>query len=245
VSIDDDTLMAYLDNELPADERARVETALAVDQDLRQRLHVQEVVRDALRAAFGPAVNQRVPDRLEQTALTAPVSWRWRLQKWLTQPANDRATPTYLRFAGSTALLLVGAILGWSVANFPLRTTGDATEPTIAQGSLERALETQLAAEIPSEGPRVGVSFKSTTGNLCRTFDVGASQQNKAGIACRGANGWAIETLVAAEPRAPGPYETVASTMPATVRDALSTMIDGTPFDATQEQAARDRGWRP
>jgi anti-sigma factor RsiW len=116
MTISDDILMAYLDNELAPDERARVDAALGTNSELRDRLQQQEVVRRALTAAFGPVVNERLPDHLLQTAMSAPISWRWRLRQSLSQfsfSASGGQTPPFARFASGAAVLLVGVAIGW------------------------------------------------------------------------------------------------------------------------------------
>jgi hypothetical protein len=245
MTISDDILMAYLDNELAPDERARVDTALGTNPELRDRLQQQEIVRRALTAAFGPVVNERLPDHLLKTAMSAPISWRWRLRQSLSQfsfNASGGQTLPFARFASGAAVLLVGVAIGWIAT----RGLDNNAEPGLAitDGPLAQALEQQLASDDRQQGPRVGVSFRAKTGQLCRTFDAGASSDNKAGIACRGPAGWTVETLVAAEPRAGSPYETVGSAMPPAVSDGVKNLIAGEPFDAVQERDARDRNWR-
>lgn len=245
MTISDDTLMAYLDNELAPDERARVDAALGTNPALRERLQQQEVVRRALTAAFGPVVNERLPDHLLQTARTAPVSWRWRLRQSLSQfsfSVLGGQNLTFARFASGAAVLLVGVAIGWIATRGP--NADNETGLAIAKGPLAQALEQQLASDVRQQGPRVGVSFRAKSGQLCRTFDAGASSGNKAGIACRGPADWTIETLVAAEPRAGSPYEVVGSAMPPAVSDAVENLMAGEPFDAAQERKARDRNWR-
>jgi hypothetical protein len=247
MAISDETLIAYLDNELAAEERARVEAALAGDSSLRTRLREQEAVLDALHAAFGPVVNEPLPARLTQTAMTAPVSWRWRLHERLSHislGAQARGERSFARLAMAATLLFAGVAIGLLVAGGPVGPNGDTATFAMAQGPLAHALEHQLAANAPAQGPRVGVSFSTKAGQLCRTFDLGAAQANKAGLACRGDSGWRLETLVAAEPRKASSYETVASAMPSAVSDAVKDLIAGEPLDAEGERKARARGWR-
>ena len=81
MTISDEMLMAYLDNELAADERARVDAALMADADLRVRLERQARVHVMLDKAFGPLVNDPVPERFVDLVHNTPVSWRWRLSR--------------------------------------------------------------------------------------------------------------------------------------------------------------------
>jgi hypothetical protein len=116
--------------------------------------------------------------------------------------------------------------------------------PFAADGQLAQVLETQLASDEVREGPRVGVSFRASSGDLCRTFDLGAPRENFAGIACRETSGWKVNTYVTAPVRSSAPYELASAGLPDDVRKAVDGMIAGAPFDATAERNARDGGWR-
>ena len=54
MKIDDELLMAYVDGELGATERAAIEAALAQDADLRRRIESQKALRATLQGAFAP-----------------------------------------------------------------------------------------------------------------------------------------------------------------------------------------------
>ncbi len=242
MTISDETLMAYLDNELASDERERVNAALASDPALQARLKRQERVHLMLSTAFDPALKQPVPARIIEAALTTPVSlqtnWRERLAGLLS------FGPGAPRFAAAGAAF--GLVLAVGLA-FYLgfeRTPGPGSVPFAASGQLAQVLETQLASDEVREGPRVGVSFRAGTGELCRTFDLGAARENFAGIACHETSGWKVNTYVTAPVRSSGPYELASAGLPADVRKAVDGMIAGAPFDAVAERNARDGGWR-
>jgi hypothetical protein len=146
-------------------------------------------------------------------------------------------------FALAMATLIVGIGIGLAFNYFAAGPSGGGNG-VIAQRDLARALDVQLAGDETKRGPRVGVSFRSKAGALCRTFEMGVTAENVAGIACRNAGGWTINTLARAEPRSGAPYEVAGSAMPEAVRHALSEIIDGEPLDGPQERRARDDGWR-
>jgi hypothetical protein len=242
MTVSDEMLMAYLDNELPPAERAVVDAALRDDADVRARLKRQERVHQMLSAAFDPSVGQAVPERLVAAAMTTPVSWRWRLAGLFG--FGGEARPGFVpRFASAMAVLVVGVALGLFISRGLMATHGFGDGPLVAEGDLARVLETQLANDEVAAGPRVGVSFRAKDGLVCRSFDMG-QRENFAGVACRAPVGWVINTLVRAEPRTGAPYETAGAGMPSAVRDAVAAMIGGDAFDAAAEQRARDDGWR-
>lgn len=246
MTISDETLMAYLDGELPAEERTRIAALIAQDAQLQARVARQESVHVALRAAFDPALRQAVPERLELAAMTTAPSLRWRAMQALKQFAAGiemRALPSSPVLA---ATLLLGVALGLLFTFFQSGTGLIAPEggALVAQGPLADVLSDGLAAENAATGPRVGVTFRSKEGHFCRTFETGSITENLAGIACRETGGWTVTTLTRSAPANERPYELAGAGMPAVVRGALGEMIDGEPFDAGQERQARDQDWR-
>lgn len=241
MTISDEMLMAYLDNELSPDERARVDAALIADADLRSRLKRQERVHEMLHAAFAPAMTERTPERLVTAAMTTPASWRWRLGQWFAMAGEERVRLAP-RLAGAMAAVAGVAVVG--LFALTLTRTGISPEPPFgASGDLAYALENKLASDDVEFGPRVGVTFRAKDGAICRTFDVGGAPENYAGLACRAGDGWTVKTYVDAPGRS-GAYETASAGMPQAVRDAVFALIEGEPFDAQAERDARADGWR-
>ncbi len=64
MSIPDDILMAYVDGELSAEERVRVEAAMQRDATVARRVAEQKKLRGELRAAFDGVLREPVPERL-------------------------------------------------------------------------------------------------------------------------------------------------------------------------------------
>jgi hypothetical protein len=244
--ISDETLMAYLDNELPADERARVNAALVLDSALQARLRRQERVRELLSEAFDPAVHQSVPKRLVEAAMRTPIPMQWHVRRALALPFGGASFGDVVRawaplLAPAMATLVIGLAIGFFAGSGG--SGGLAQAGLIAEGELARALERQLASDDVRSGPRVAVSFRARDGRLCRSFDMGAAHDNLAGVACRSESAWSIVALSAAEPRR-GAYELAGSGMPDVVRQSVTQMMAGEALNAEAEQRARDAGWR-
>jgi hypothetical protein len=64
MSIPDEVLMAYVDGELPPEERARIEAAMRADAEVARRVQQQQALRASLRSAFEGVLREPVPDRL-------------------------------------------------------------------------------------------------------------------------------------------------------------------------------------
>ena len=224
----DERLIAYVDGELPAAERARLEAEIAADPGLAARLARHRALAETVSAAFAPVLDEAVPARLLAAATAAN-------DRGAGRPSRARLAP----WAAIAASLLVGVVAGriaWPTSAVLVQQGGALT----AQGHLARALDVQLAAD---PGPvKVGLTFRAADGRVCRTFE--SAPDRLAGLACRADGGWAARTVTAWAPPAQAAYRQAASDTPPEVLAAVDALIAGQPLDASAERAARDRGWK-
>ncbi|HET7204903.1 MAG TPA: hypothetical protein VFI92_16200 [Steroidobacteraceae bacterium] len=250
---DDETLLAYVDDELDADARAEFESAMASDAALAVRVAEQKKLRATLRAAFDPVLREPVPERLEAVARGGTkrgsgtlVPIRGDREKHPSRPVTRAAW-----FAAAASLVL-GVVLGQRLGSHgddEAWVVADADE-AVASGELASVLSTRLAADPPDGGPRVGLSFLSKSGEYCRTFTMAGAASVRAGLACRsGRDGrWQVRVLESIDlaPTPSGGMRTASSdTLPESVRRAVDAAIAGEALDAAGEAAARDAGWEP
>ncbi|HEX4176966.1 MAG TPA: hypothetical protein VHY57_00950 [Rhizomicrobium sp.] len=227
-----ETLTAFLDGELPPEETARVAALLATRPDLDAWVNRQQRLRASLRYAFAEVTDAPVPAALAALTRTAPVSWRWRM----AQAFHGALLRTWVP-AG--AALAAGLAIG--VVMHPSGDLASHGEQVMAQGALADALDRQLAStDDHGSGPHIGVSFRNRSGQDCRTF----IHDGQAGLACHDAGSWVVSMLVS-QPREPDTaYQMAGSALPDAIRNAVAASIQGAPFDAAAEKAARDKGWR-
>ena len=155
------------------------------------------------------------------------------------------------QWATIAASLVIGVIIGQVLLRMP--TSGapvvSRNGQVLANGTLAQALSDQLASTQAPDAPvKIGVSFKSKTGDYCRTFTMQASA-TLAGLACRDHNDWRLQVL-AQNPQSEststdssGSYRQAASEMPRSVLQAVDDNIAGEPLDAHAEALARDVRW--
>lgn len=230
--ISSETLTAFLDGELPPEEAQRVAAILAKRPDLDAWVRRQDRLRTALRDSFSGVMAAPPPERLLRAAHQAPASRRWLIGRALAGWKMQIWAP-----AG--AALAAGVIIGLLAQPSALLVNRDGQ--IMADGSLAQALDHRLAsAGYDGSGTRIGISFRGHDGHDCRTFD----RDYQAGLACRQANGWAIAILESHPKNAGGAYRMAGSEMPDSVRQAVMARIEGVPFNAAAEKAARDSGWK-
>lgn len=217
MTIDEDTLAAYADDELDEAGRFAVEAAIANDPAIAERLAAHAALRGRLAAAYEPVLEEPLP-----AALLATVS---------APRATPRTWPRLAGYAAIAASLIIGVFVGRSTIPPPL------VKPDMtAQARLAGVLESGLASD-PQGAIRIGLTFPAH-GGYCRTFQT----PDSAGLACRHDGVWTVETLSPSETR--GAYRT-ASSMPAALAANLQARMTGEPLDAEAERRARDAGWKP
>lgn len=219
--ISDETLLAYLDDELDLAERRRVEAALGTQPDLRARLEAHRGLSEAARRAFAEVLSEPMPMRLVAAVRRKPSRRVFKPYGW----------------AAMAACLVAGVLIGrLTPVDPPVFQAG--LSGLIAEGRLAEALETAPSA---GAGPvRIGLSFRSAE-SYCRTFEMTA--ERTAGLACREAGAWRVR-VAAESPRAAGDYRMAASGAPPAVLQAVDALIVGAPLDRAQEDKARLSGWR-
>ena len=178
MKLPDETVMAYVDDELDAEARARVEAAMAADPEVRAQLQAQIDLRARLRASFDPVLSEPVPERLLQALGQPPAAPSARI----TDLASVRATKqeslqarrrwSLPQFAAIAASLIIGVLIGQRILNSARENVLASREgQLVASGLLDEALTRQLASNQPDTAPvHIGLTYRDDSGAFCRTF---------------------------------------------------------------------------
>lgn len=238
MDISDQDLQAYIDDELAPEARARIEAAIVTDPALARRVERERALRARLHAAFDPILDEPVPAHLRAMLAATPVPND--RDNVTTLPAR-RVRPTWAvpAYALAASLLVVAATLWLRPGAAPVRMQRDGM---VASGRLAYALDHALASVVDSASPiAVGISFRAHDGHICRSF---AQSHTVTGLACRRGDRWVVEVLAGNGETSQGDLRQAASGLSPDVQAAIDARLQGEPFDAAQEQAARDHGWR-
>jgi hypothetical protein len=227
-----ETLMAYADGELDAQTRRAIEAEMAVDPEVAQEVERHRAMRAEVGGAFAGVLDEPVPDRLVRAAKkTGQARRQWSWPEWTSVAAS----------------LLIGILAGRLMLNQPDRASGIIVAgidgPVIAGGALAQALSEQLSSQ-DGTGVDIGLSFRTKSGEYCRTFAANASNL-VVGFACRDAEVWRVDMLSTA-PRAEsgGGYRMASTQLPAPIVQAIAERMRGEALDADEEAVARQRRWR-
>lgn len=231
MQVDDEMLMAFVDGELDEIAGARIERQAAEEPELRRRIEIQRRLRSRIAAHYAPVAEEPVPDRfsalLENVVDIASARPRSRLTGWRNLGAI-------------AASLVVGLFAGQWLQLGDLGPVTAGEGGLVARGELAQALDAQLASAPSAEAQaRVGISFVSTDGRMCRTFE----SADLTGLACRDDDRWRLVVTAPGNAAGRGEYRQ-ASSGSLIVMQAAQEMMSGDPLDAAAERRLRDSGWR-
>jgi hypothetical protein len=240
----DEMLMAYADGELDLVARAEIEAAMARDPEVARAVERHRALAARVSTAYEGVLGEPVPERLA-TLAAAPGDVR------VVGLATRRAAHEQRKIAlgrwelpawsAAAAAIFVGILLGVMIARGPASPYEETAAGLVARGALAEGLSAQLASARERSAVRIGTTFRDRSGDYCRTFHYERGTPT-AGLACRSGDDWRIEVLAAAASQR-GELRP-ATAMPLAVLQAVDAKISGEPFDAAQEEAARDAGWR-
>lgn len=246
--IDEERLMAWLDGELDEATAAEVARAVAVDPVLAERTRRERALREKLRSAFAPTLDEPVPQRLLATL--------GMVEEEAEQPQAGNVVQLHPRnsaqrvrgwcwpeWGALAASVLLGVLFGAQFLREPVQGAVQMQGGTLAAGvELDKALDAKLAADAKAGDEfAVGLSFRDNEGNFCRTFTA-QGKQSLGGLACRSGDQWRVVALGEAQ-RQNGELRQAASALPASVLAEVDARQQEM-LDAAAERAARDAGWR-
>lgn len=238
----DEELMAFVDGELDEARCESLRREIAANTELARRVADQQALRDRLRHAFDPALDEPVPTRLTSMASHERV---------VDFGSAIRRRPSRIAWLSGLALaagIVLGVVLGPALTNLArerpevVSSGADVT----AGGALADALSRRLASEQSASDPiRLGVSFLAKSGEYCRTFISRRGDGALAGMACRRGAAWRIDALQAVTivPGDSDGYRQAATSLPPLVLHAAEDSMAGDPLDAVGEAEARDHHW--
>lgn len=233
--MEDEEFFAWLDSELEGEAAARVAARVAASPELAAKAERHRKLAAGLKHAFEPVMEGgSAAPRFESSEVIdfgAKAAASDRRRRWFAVP----------QWAAMAASLAIGIFAGTQIAGRGGSVSPVAVEEgrLVAGAALAKSLDTRLASAPRNDGPRIALTFRDASGRICRSFtDVAAS-----GLVCRNGEQWRLEGLFQAPEGQAGAYRMAAGEDP-----RLGAMIDeritGEPFDAVQEKAALERGWR-
>lgn len=242
----DEVLMAYADDEVDADLRRQIEAAMALDPSLAERVAQHRRLRLDLGTAFDGVLDERIPDRLLDATASSPGRPATVTDLNAVRTAKERAAHprrwSWVEWTSIAASLVIGILAGRTAlqpANSDLFATS--AGGIIARAELAAALTDQVGEAGKDANVRIGLTFRATSGEYCRTFVTTST----AGFACREPNAWKIRALSdGVDTAKDGEYRMAGTDLPPAILAAVEQSMTGEALDLEQEQAARSRDWQ-
>jgi hypothetical protein len=244
--IDTETLMAYADGELDAEQRKEVEALLERDPEARAMVRKFRESADLLKDGLDSVLTEPVPQRLiDAIGATAPASNVVELRR---SPGRVRRSNFWPSLAAAASLVLavglVGSILLLDRAKPP------ATDVATVH-ALQQALEGLPSGAVLETGDGIRVmpvlTFRAADGRVCREYEREAPLGSATGLACRDeAERWIAEVEVERDPMQDGSAEN-AYQPAGGAGDPISEVLDrlgaGAALSAEEEGRLLGSGW--
>ena len=241
----DETLMAYADDEVDADLRRQIDAAMALDPSIAERIAKHRNLRVDLGAAFNGVLDEPIPDRLLDAADSSPTTATVTDLKAARAAKQRAAHPrrwSWVEWTSIAASLVIGILAGRTALQ-PSHSDLFATnaDGIVARGELSAALTDQVGNADKDAKVRIGLTFRATSGEYCRTFATASA----AGFACREPNEWKVRAMSEGTANSKGgEYRMAGTEMPPAILAAVEQNMAGEALDREQEQAARARDWQ-
>jgi hypothetical protein len=234
----DAEINAYVDGELDAQTAERIEGDSRTDTALAARIAGQRELRNLLRGAFDPVLDEPVPQRLRD-ALSQPAGANVNPIGAARRPPR-RASWSLREWGAIAATLMLGVLVGALALRNPGGLPIDSVHGRlVARGALDAALTTQRAGAAAAD-TRIGLSFRAKDGAWCRSFTL---QQGTAGLACRREGRWAVQLLDGSSPPAGTGYRQAASSLSPAMLDAINVLGGSDALSPEEEQRQLRAGW--
>jgi hypothetical protein len=233
--VTEDVFFAWLDGELDGEEAKRIAAEVEVNPALSGKAEQHRALRRRLANAFGTVATAPLPESLSQAERPEPEVIDFAAIKRSIQSRGWAGLPQWAAIAATLALgIFVGTMVPHR-SDDPVTVEGG---KVYAAAALDQALTAQLASA-PSGGTRIGLTFRDQAGSICRTFAQGPAS----GLACRDGGRWQVRGLFGSPEGQSGSYR-MAAGMDPNLAGLINSTMTGDPFDASQEKAARNKGWR-
>lgn len=237
IMIDDETLSAFLDGELPEPEMQKIRTTLASNTELSERLRMLGMADQAVKLLSRAVDHEPLPESVLQLLggddrETAPAA----------HPTTFARFRPMLAPALGFCLLLLAVGLVFVSNREPMNETG--AFPAIAEYSAY--LDTLPSGETVSlAGARLQnrFSFISTGGEYCRQYQLITDTMASENIACRSGNEWELAAALSS-PAIPDDSEFRPAGIQDDLNRLLQDMMQGSALDLETEQALIGSRWQ-
>lgn len=205
IPVDDITLIAYVDGELDPQSCAEIESLLAADRALREKVRRLRESTSLVHAAFNHALYSAAPDGTVNNLAPGIVAVNREKQNTRRRPGR------FFAIAASLAALLSGAFGGYFLAPGERHTAASISADEekrlhAFRQSIDKEISgTSVTWRNPDSGNHGSITpvrtFQNKSGQFCREFTeqqvIDGQQQLEGGVACRQDDGqWRVRMRI-------------------------------------------------
>ena len=231
----DETLSAYIDGELPADEARSLEAEIQEDAKLAQRVENLRSVDAVLSEALSDVADEAVPEHIFAMVTDA------RDQSKIVSLSTARPRSWFQSPLAVAAAAAFGLAVGLVFTPRQMAESGAQIYAGSVEGGtpLYRALET-LPSNTSENGLTPIVTFATSDGRVCREI---TGPESRA-LACRSSDDWTVLAVTHEVSSAGGGTYETASASASIVFDVLAQeLMHDAPMSAAQEQRLLEQNW--
>lgn len=209
VGITSELLMAYADNTLSAEETAQIDGLLTDHPDLLAEVEDYRLTAARLGGAFSDteeeipeAMRAHVMGRTAENENVVPLQKKQPRRAWHAQPWGQAMAASLLLAAG---VVIGTTFTGNNADSDPFTQSLFLAGPLPTDHPVAMALENTPSARMVTLADNQFDSvatFRTEARGFCREFELSGDSRAVVGIACRPADRWQVEILLAAEPGA-------------------------------------------
>jgi len=247
----DETLSAFLDNELTEADMETVRDQLAADPSMADRLAELATVDAELQAHYSLIDDRPLPESVTRMLEGIPsrnaapgkdnvVSFPWwRTMQWRRTMQWQGSMRGHVGKAAAAAVIAGVALMQW----FDMPLNGDPAWPAVTQ-----VLNSQPSGEIYQVSNQATLTprltFRNQAGEWCRQFRLESTDAASEQIACRSkAGGWEQVARAEVEPSSEsGNYQTASGGN--VLDETLDRIMANSPIGPEKESALLEQLWR-
>jgi len=247
----DETLSAFLDNELTEADMEAVRDQLAADPSMADRLAELATVDAELQAHYSLIDDRPLPESVTRMLEGIPsrnaapgkdnvVSFPWwRTMQWRRTMQWQGSMRGHVGKAAAAAVIAGVALMQW----FDMPLNGDPAWPAVTQ-----VLNSQPSGEIYQVSNQATLTprltFRNQAGEWCRQFRLESTDAASEQIACRSkAGGWEQVARAEVEPSSEsGNYQTASGGN--VLDETLDRIMANSPIGPEKESALLEQLWR-
>jgi anti-sigma-K factor RskA len=247
----DEQISAYLDGEMTGAARAAFERDVESDPALRRRVEEFRALNAELAATLQPKTAAPATDALLRSVRVLAAAQGAAAQENVVPLQARRFIDWQLPIAAAIALVVGGGLVYGLVSGGRQLSMAILDNGQVAPGSaLHAALERQQSGEAIAAGAdarvRPVLTFQAKDGRYCREFESFDRAAAVVGVACRAADVWKVEVLLAARViETNGGYAPASGYNAHALDDVVRSLMQDQAFDAERERDVIERRWPP